>query len=103
MEAPPVSRSTTGWTAGRVLVGLLIPAPFLILAWAAAAVNNTYFRDEWDPLAFWLNSMIVIGPAIIVAGLVMFFRFRRPEADRMGTLAGGAIFFLVLAILVWWV
>jgi len=102
-DAPQISRRTSGWTVGRLLIGLLIPAPFLIIAWAAVAVNNTYFRDEWDPVAFWLNSMVVIGPAIIVAGFVIFFRFRRPKADKMATVAGGAIFFLINAILVWWV
>jgi hypothetical protein len=99
----PLPLRTSGWTVGRVLVGLLIPAPFLILAWAAAAVNFTYFRDTFDPVAFWAYNLAILSPTFAVAGLVMFLRFRRPAADRMATLAGGAIFFLVLAVLVWWV
>jgi hypothetical protein len=103
MAALAVPRRTTGWTAGRVLVGLLIPAPFLILAWAAAAVNFTYFRDTFDPVAFWVHNLAITSPSFAVAGFVMFFRFRRLRADRMATLVGGAIFLLVLAVLVWWV
>jgi vacuolar-type H+-ATPase subunit I/STV1 len=98
----PVVRRTSGWTAGRVLVGLLIPAPLLVLTWVAVAVNNTYFRDEFDPAAFWLESMIFNGPVMLFAGFIMFFRFRRATADRMATLVGGAIFFLMLATIAWW-
>ena len=99
----PSARRTTGWTVGRVLIGLLIPAPFLILAWAAAAVNFTYFRDTFDPVAFWAYNLAILSPTFAAVGLVMFLRFRRPAVDRMATLVGGAMFFAVLAVLIWWV
>ena len=100
-ERLAVSRRTTGWTAGRVLLGLLIPAPFLFLTLMADSINRTYFRDTFDPVAFWVESMIVNGPAIAVAGFVMFFRFRSPGDDRIATLAGGGLVLLALAAAVW--
>ena len=92
----PQKKGPWGWTVARLVIGFIIPLPILFLVWLGLAINNTYFRDTFDPGAYLIETSIYYGPAIAIGVLVMLLRIRHGRADKIACLIGGAILLLVL-------
>ncbi|MEM6475734.1 MAG: hypothetical protein AAF687_06165 [Pseudomonadota bacterium] len=76
------------WQLLRVLIGLAVPIPFLFSTWLGLAINNTYFPDTFDAQTYLLRSLVFNVPCLIVAGFIMFWKFKSRRAGKLACAAG---------------
>lgn len=58
----------------RILIGTMLPFPFLFAVLIANAVTNEYFRYEYDRTRFWLINGTIIALFVCVGVFIAWYR-----------------------------
>ena len=81
----------------RVIVGILIPIPFLVAAYAWHVVNSSYHPHTYDSKQYWFDAAFVIIPVALIGITISFWRFRSEKIGRIASVIG----IFALAVIIW--
>jgi hypothetical protein len=82
----------------RVIIGILIPIPFLLAAYVWHVVNLSYHPNTYESKKFWFDAAVVIFPVALIGLTIASWRFRSEKIGLIASVIGISALVIIISL-----